>query len=217
MTASSQSDPSQSTRSSKDSALIVIDVQNDFCPAGALAVAKGDRVVAPINALSSQFSNIILTQDWHPANHVSFADNQAGKSPFETLPLSYGNQTLWPVHCVQGSHGAEFHNELDCSRAQLVVRKGFRSHIDSYSAFYENDKSTATGLNGYLKDRGISKLVLAGLATDFCVAWSAIDAVRLGFDTTVVLSACAAIDLDGSLQAQLKAMQHAGVYVVDAL
>ena len=207
--------------SSADTALIVIDVQNDFCPAGALAVANGDRVVAPINALSNLFSNIILTQDWHPAEHVSFADNQPGKSPFETIALSYGSQTLrqtlWPVHCVQGSHGAEFHADLDCNRAQLVVRKGFRSQIDSYSAFYENDQSTATGLHGYLKDRGISKLVLAGLATDFCVAWSALDAARLGLDATVVLSACAAIDLEGSLQAQLKAMQQAGVRVVDTL
>ncbi len=214
-------DPHLIDPSSADTALIVVDVQNDFCPAGALAVANGDRVVPPINALSNLFSNIILTQDWHPSEHVSFADNQPGKSPFETIPLSYGNQTLrqtlWPAHCVQGTHGAEFHAELDCNRAQLVVRKGFRAEIDSYSAFYENDQSTATGLYGYLKDRGISKLVLAGLATDFCVAWSAIDAVRLGLDATVVLSACAAIDLEGSLQAQLKAMQQAGVRVVDAL
>ena len=214
-------DPHQIDPSSADTALIVVDVQNDFCPGGALAVANGDRVVASINALSGLFSNIILTQDWHPADHVSFADNRPGKSPFDTIPLPYGDQTLrqtlWPIHCVQGSHGAEFHADLDRERAQLVVRKGFRSHIDSYSAFYENDRSTATGLHGYLKDRGISKLALVGLATDFCVAWSAIDAARLGLDTTVVLSACAAIDLDGSLQAQLKAMQQAGVHVVDAL
>ncbi|WP_424948000.1 bifunctional nicotinamidase/pyrazinamidase [Candidatus Spongiihabitans sp.] len=204
-----------------DTALLVVDVQNDFCTGGALAVENGDRVVAPINVLCGRFSNIILTQDWHPADHVSFADNQPGKSPFDTIPLPHGDQTLrqtlWPIHCVQGTYGAEFHADLDRTRAQLVVRKGFRAHIDSYSAFYENDRSTATGLHGYLKDRGISKLALVGLATDFCVAWSAIDAARLGLDTTVVLSACAAIDLDGSLQAQLKTMQQAGVHVVDAL
>lgn len=213
--------PARINPSSADTALIVIDVQNDFCPKGALAVENGDRVVAPINALSSQFSNVILTQDWHPADHVSFADNQSGKKPFETITLTYDDrtlqQTLWPAHCVQGTHGAEFHQDLERNAAQLVVRKGFRSQVDSYSAFYENDQSTTTGLHGYLKERGISRLVLSGLATDFCVAWSALDAVRLGLNTTVVLSACAAIDLDGSLQAQLKAMQQAGVVVVDTL
>ena len=201
--------------SGADVALLIIDVQNDFCPGGALAVVGGDAVVAPINAMSARFANVILTQDWHPPEHVSFAGNQPGKSPFETVRLPYGEQTLWPAHCVQGSAGAEFHPALQRERAQLVVRKGFRAAIDSYSAFFENDHSTATGLHGYLRDRGISRLVLAGLATDFCVAWSAIDAAALGLDVTVVLSACAAIDLDGSLDAQLRAMREAGVAVED--
>ena len=203
--------------SGADTVLLIVDVQNDFCPGGALAVAQGTRVVEPINELSASFSNIIMTQDWHPANHVSFAVNQAGKVPFETMPSPYGEQVLWPVHCVQGTNGANFHADLDRKRVQLVVRKGFRTEIDSYSAFYENDRATATGLRGYLQERGISKLVLVGLATDFCVAWSAVDAVGLGFDTTVVLSACAAIDSAGSLQTQLQAMQQAGVRVVDTL
>ena len=203
--------------SGADTVLLIVDVQNDFCPGGALAVAQGARVVESINELSASFSNIIMTQDWHPANHVSFAVNQAGKVPFETMPSPYGEQVLWPVHCVQGTNGANFHADLDRKRVQLVVRKGFRTEIDSYSAFYENDRATATGLRGYLQERGISKLVLVGLATDFCVAWSAVDAVGLGFDTTVVLSACAAIDSAGSLQTQLQAMQQAGVRVVDTL
>ena len=199
--------------SDADAALLIIDVQNDFCPGGALAVANGDRVVAPINALSAQFRNVIQTQDWHPPEHVSFAANQPGKSPFETIPLPYGEQTLWPVHCVQGTDGAAFHAGLRRERVQLVVRKGFRPGVDSYSAFFENDHSTATGLHGYLKERGIRRVVLTGLATDFCVAWSAIDAAGLGLDATVVLSACAAIDLEGSLEAQLRAMREAGVKV----
>ncbi len=203
--------------SDADTALLIVDVQNDFCPGGALTVAHGAQVVAPINALSGLFSNIILTQDWHPHDHISFADNQPDKSPFETISLPYGDQTLWPAHCIQGTRGAEFHADLNSDHAQLVVRKGFRAAIDSYSAFYENDQTTATGLHGYLQERGISKLVLVGLATDFCVAWSAIDAARLGLNPTVVLSACVAIDLDGSLQAQLKAMQQAGVRVVNSL
>ncbi|MGI9311866.1 MAG: bifunctional nicotinamidase/pyrazinamidase [bacterium] len=196
---------------SADAALLIIDVQHDFCPGGALAVAGGDAVVAPINALSARFANVILTQDWHPREHVSFADNQPGKAPFERVALPYGEQTLWPAHCVQGSRGAAFHHALDCARAQLVVRKGFRAHIDSYSAFFENDRATSTGLHGYLRDRGIAKLALAGLATDFCVAWSALDAAELGLEVTVLLSACAAIDLDGSLATQLEAMAQAGV------
>ncbi len=203
--------------SDTDTALLIVDVQNDFCPGGPLAVENATRVVAPINALSDLFSNIILTQDWHPKNHISFADNHPEKAPFDTISSPYGEQTLWPVHCVQGTHGAKLHADLNSTRAQLVVRKGFRTDIDSYSAFYENDQSTATGLHGYLQERGISKLVLVGLATDFCVAWSALDAVRLGLDTTVVLSACAALDLQGSLQTQLEAMQQAGVRVVSTL
>ncbi len=203
--------------SDTDTALLIVDVQNDFCPGGALAVENADQIVAPINTLSGLFSNIILTQDWHPADHISFADNQPGKSPFDTMLSPYGDQTLWPTHCIQGSYGAEFHTDLDSSRAQLIVRKGFRSEIDSYSAFYENDHATATGLHGYLKDRGISTLVLSGLATDFCVAWSALDAVRLGLDTTVLLSTCAAINQEGFLQTQLQKMQQAGVNITDTL
>ncbi len=200
-----------------DTALLIIDVQNDFFPGGALAVRNADAVLAPINALSARFANVILTQDWHPPEHISFAANQPGKSPFETIPLPYGEQTLWPAHCVQGTDGAAFHADLTRERAQLVVRKGFRVAIDSYSAFFENDHSTPTGLHGYLQDRGISRVVLTGLATDFCVAWSAIDAAGLGLEATVVLPACAAIDLDDSLGVQLRAMGEAGVAIVDDL
>lgn len=196
-----------------DTALLIIDVQNDFCPGGALAVAGGDAVVAPVNAMAARFANVILTQDWHPPGHVSFAANQPGKAPFETIRLAYGEQTLWPAHCIQGGDGAAFHRDLRQDLAQLVVRKGFRPDIDSYSAFFENDRATATGLHGYLRDRGICRVVLAGLATDFCVAWSALDAARLGLEAAVVLPACAAIDLDGSLDAQLQAMRAAGVAV----
>lgn len=203
--------------SSADAALLIIDVQNDFCPGGALAVAGGDAVVAPINALSARFANVILTQDWHPPAHVSFAVNQPGKAAFERVRLPYGEQTLWPAHCIQGSAGAEFHPGLDCARAQLVVRKGFRPGLDSYSAFYENDHATATGLHGYLRERGISRLLMAGLATDFCVAWSAIDAAKLGLTVSVLLPACAAIGLDGSLEAQLRAMREAGVALLQEL
>lgn len=196
-------------------ALIVIDVQNDFCPGGALAVEGGDKVVAPINKMMGSFANVVLTQDWHTADHSSFASNHSGREPFETISADYGEQTLWPVHCVQGTSGAEFHPQLEYNKAQLVIRKGFRTAIDSYSAFFENDQSTATGLNGYLRDRSINSVVLAGLATDYCVAWSAIDAARLGLETTVVLSACRAIDLGGSLEAQISAMKAAGVQLVD--
>ena len=202
---------------SDNAALIVIDVQNDFCPGGALAIDKGDEVVTPINALLQSFENVVFTQDWHPEDHVSFAVNQPGTEPFQTIQLDYGEQMLWPTHCLIGSEGAAFHPDLDTSRAQMVVRKGYRSGIDSYSAFFENDHRTATGLHGYLKDRNIDKVVMAGLATDYCVAWSAIDAAGLGLDTTVVLSACRAIDLEGSLNAQIAAMQEAGITVVESL
>lgn len=200
-----------------NTALIVIDVQNDFCPGGALAIEKGDEVVAPINAMMDKFDTIIFTQDWHPSDHVSFAVNQPGSAPFETIPLDYGEQTLWPAHCVIGSVGAEFHSELDQTRCQMVVRKGFRSSVDSYSAFFENDHSTATGLHGYLTDRSIDTVVLAGLATDYCVAWSAMDASRLGLETSVILSASRAIDLNGSLATQIDAMKQMGVNVIDSL
>jgi nicotinamidase/pyrazinamidase len=200
-----------------DSAFIVIDVQHDFCPGGALAVADGDAVVAPINAMMGQFDHVILTQDWHPRHHSSFASQHDGHDPFTLITMPYGEQTLWPDHCVQGSAGAEFHDGLNCERAELIIRKGYRPAIDSYSAFFENDKTTATGLGGALKERGIRAVTMAGLATDFCVAFSALDAVRLGFDVTVVMSACRAIDLNGSLDAAVDEMKQAGVTLVDNL
>ena len=196
-------------------ALIVVDVQNDFCPGGALAVEDGDQVVDPINKMISDFDHVILTQDWHPEGHLSFASQHDGKSPFEQSIMPYGDQTLWPDHCVQGSQGAEFHSGLNWTKAEMVVRKGYRREIDSYSAFFENDKKTPTGLSGYLKERGISQLTMAGLATDFCVAFSAIDAASLGFDVEVILPACRAIDLEGSLNASMTAMRDVGVMLKD--
>lgn len=195
----------------ENTALIVIDVQNDFCPGGALAVAEGDAVIQPINALLERFSVRVLTQDWHPADHSSFAENHVDAAEFSTVQMPYGKQILWPRHCVQGSDGASFHGDLAVDRADLIVRKGFRPAIDSYSAFFENDRTTATGLAGYLKDRGVTSLVLAGLATDFCVSFSAIDAVALGFETTLVTDACRAIDLEGSLAAAMETMTESGV------
>lgn len=194
-----------------DEALIVIDLQPDFCPGGALAVAGGDAILAPVNALIAEFPAVILTQDWHPADHLSFAANQPGRAPYEVVGMPYGPQVLWPVHCVQGTTGAEIHPGLRADAAQLVVRKGFRPAIDSYSAFFENDHVTPTGLEGYLRTRGIRRLTLVGLALDFCVAYSAVDAARLGFEVTVIESACRAIDLDGSLAAAMTAMRDAGV------
>ncbi len=191
-------------------ALLVIDVQNDFCPGGALAVPGGDDVVAPINAMMDDFDAVILTQDWHPADHASFASSHPGKSPFDTTELHYGQQVLWPDHCVQGSDGAHFHRDLRTD-ADLILRKGFRSAIDSYSAFFENDQKTPTGLKGYLDTRGIKKLTLVGLATDYCVHFSALDAIRLGFEVTVRTTACRAINLDGSLATAKGAMKSAGV------
>ena len=196
-------------------ALIVVDVQNDFCPGGALAVQDGDQVVDPINKMIGDFDHVILTQDWHPEGHLSFASQHDGKSPFEQTIMPYGDQTLWPDHCVQGSEGAEVHSGLNWTKAEMVVRKGYRREIDSYSAFFENDKKTPTGLSGYLKERGISQLTMAGLATDFCVAFSAIDAASLGFDVEVILPACRAIDLEGSLNASMAAMRDAGVILKD--
>lgn len=194
-----------------EEALIVIDVQNDFCPGGALAVADGDAIVPIVNRMIQSAPHVILTQDWHPAGHSSFASRHEGKSPFETIEMEYGTQTLWPDHCVQGMKGAAFHPDLDWTRAELVVRKGFRPAIDSYSAFFENDRATPTGLGGYLKERGIRNLTLVGLATDFCVAYSALDAARLGFSVTVALEACRAIDLGGSRAAMTDEMKKAGV------
>lgn len=192
-------------------ALIVIDVQNDFCPGGALAVADGDAILPGINQLMSDFGAVILTQDWHPANHLSFAANHPGAAPFSLTQMPYGPQVLWPSHCVQGSHGAAFHHDLHIDRADLILRKGFRPAIDSYSAFFENDRSTPTGLDGYLRSRGIRDLVLTGLATDFCVAFSALDAARLGYGVTVRMDLCRAIDLDGSLARMTAEMSAAGI------
>ncbi|HMQ57007.1 MAG TPA: bifunctional nicotinamidase/pyrazinamidase [Rhizobiaceae bacterium] len=192
-------------------ALIVIDVQNDFCPGGALAVAGGDEILPSVNALIAGHDNVILTQDWHPAGHSSFASSHSGRAPFQAIEVVYGPQTLWPDHCIQGFPGAAFHPGLEWTKAQMVVRKGFRPAIDSYSAFFENDRVTPTGLGGYLGERGIGEVVLCGLATDYCVAYSALDAARLGLKTTVVMDACRAIDLGGSLAAQVGAMRAAGV------
>lgn len=192
-------------------ALIVIDVQVDFCPGGALAVPQGDQIVAPVNALMDGFDAIILTQDWHPANHSSFASQHPGRAPYDMTEMPYGEQVLWPDHCVQGSDGAAFHPALNSDRADLIIRKGFRRGIDSYSAFFENDRSTATGLDGYLRSRGLTELVMVGLATDFCVQFSALDAARLGFKVTVRDDLCRAIDLNGSLAAARAAMRAAGV------
>jgi len=197
-----------------DTALIVIDVQNDFCPGGRLAVAGGDEILPVVNRLIAQADHVVLTQDWHPAGHSSFASSHPGREPFSSIEMPYGPQTLWPDHCVQGSEGAAFHPDLDRTRAEVVVRKGFRPAIDSYSAFFENDHVTPTGLGGYLRERGIGRLTMAGLATDFCVAYSALDAMRLGFDVTVVMDGCRAIDLGGSLAAMTGKMKDAGVRIV---
>lgn len=197
-----------------EDALIVIDVQNDFCPGGALAVAGGDEIVPIVNRLIEGARHVILTQDWHPAGHSSFASSHPGKAPFEMVTMPYGEQTLWPDHCVQGSPGAEFHPGLRWTTAELVIRKGFRTGIDSYSAFFENDRRTPTGLAGYLRERGIAKVSLCGLATDFCVAFSALDAVAEGFSTSVVLGACRGIDLNGSLAAMTRRMRDAGVELI---
>jgi nicotinamidase/pyrazinamidase len=195
----------------ENSALIVIDLQNDFCPGGALAVAGGDEIVPLVNRLAGSFDHVILTQDWHPAGHSSFASSHAGKAPFASIQMPYGLQTLWPDHCVQGTRGAEFHKDLRWTKAELVVRKGFRKAVDSYSAFFENDRKTPTGLAGCLRERGLTNLTLVGLATDYCVAYSALDAARLGFRTAVLVDACRAIDLQGSLAEAEKQMRAAGV------
>ncbi len=192
-------------------ALIVIDVQNDFCPGGALAVAGGDEIISRINGLMDDFPVVVLTQDWHPANHASFAANHPGAAPFSLTTMPYGPQVLWPTHCVQGSKGSEFHKDLRTDPAQLVVRKGFRPEIDSYSAFFENDRQTPTGLEGYLRSRGVTALTLVGLATDYCVAYSALDAARLGFQAIVLEGATRAIDLNGSLVEARDKMRAAGV------
>jgi nicotinamidase/pyrazinamidase len=197
-------------------ALIVIDVQNDFCPGGALAVAGGDEIVPRINKLISAHDHVVLTQDWHPAGHSSFASIHPGKTPFEAIEMPYGPQTLWPDHCMQGTSGAEFHTALKWTKAELIIRKGFRKAIDSYSAFFENDHMTPTGLGGYLSERGVKSVSLCGLATDYCVAYSALDAVKLGLKVTVEIEACRAIDLGGSLATMLDKMRASGVLLKGA-
>ena len=197
--------------------LLIIDVQNDFCPGGALAVADGDAVVPVINRVAKRFDHVVLTQDWHPAGHSSFATSHPGSAAFETIDMPYGAQTLWPDHCVQGTSGAGFHPQLATDRAELVIRKGFRRTIDSYSAFYENDRSTPTGLAGYLRERGFERIFMVGLATDFCVRYSAIDARRLGFTTVLIEAGCRAIDLGGSLEFAWAEMDAAGVQRIDDL
>jgi nicotinamidase/pyrazinamidase len=195
----------------RDEALIVIDVQNDFCPGGRLAVDGGDGIVGPINGLLGEFHLRVFTQDWHPEGHSSFASSNPGKAPFEVVEMPYGPQVLWPDHCTIGSEGAAFHPELDTDAAELIIRKGFNPAIDSYSAFFENDHKTPTGLDGYLRTRGIEAVTLVGLATDFCVNYSAVDAAKLGFRVRVIESLCRAIDLDGSLEAAREGMRQAGV------
>ncbi len=196
-------------------ALLVVDVQNDFCPGGALAVDKGDEILPAINRLIDESEHVILTQDWHPAGHSSFATSHPGKKPFDTIHMPYGPQTLWPDHCVQGTHGADFHPDLQWTRAQMLIRKGFRIGVDSYSALFENDHQTPTGLAGYLRERNIGSLTLAGLATDFCVAFSALDAVSHGFQVRVRLDACRGIDIGGSMNTMLEKMQKAGVELIN--
>lgn len=197
-------------------ALLAIDLQNDFCPGGALAVPEGDAIISVVNRLVEAHDHVILTQDWHPAGHLSFASRHAGKQPYDTIEMPYGTQTLWPDHCVQGTEGAAFHPDLHADKAELIIRKGFRPEIDSYSAFFENDRETPTGLAGYLRERGITRLVLCGLAADFCVRWSAIDGRRLGFEVAVVEEATRGIDVAGSLAAGWREMRAAGAEIVSA-
>jgi len=190
---------------------VVVDVQNCFIPGGSLAVKEGDVIVPLINRIAKQFKHVVITQDWHTADHISFASQHAGKKPFETVKLAYGTQVLWPDHCVQGTDGAALHKDLDIPHAELIIRKGYRREVDSYSAFLEADKKTPTGLTGYLKQRGLKRVYFAGLATDFCVGWSALDARRQGFEALVIEDACRGIDVGGSLAKAWAAMQVAGV------
>ena len=191
--------------------LIIVDVQNDFCPGGALAVPEGDAIIPVLNRLAAEFAHVVLTQDWHPRGHASFASAHPGRRAFETIAAPYGPQTLWPDHCVQGSQGAEFHSALTVPHAELILRKGFRPVIDSYSAFFENDRKTPTGLAAYLRERGFERLTVCGLATDYCVLFSALDARAAGFAVDLALEACRGIDLDGSLARAMRAMAQAGV------
>jgi nicotinamidase/pyrazinamidase len=196
--------------------LLVVDIQNDFCPGGALAVPRGDEVVPLINRLATHFAHVVLTQDWHPAGHLSFASSHAGSKPYETIAVSYGAQILWPDHCVQGTPGAQFRQDLQIEHAELVLRKGYHRDIDSYSAFYENDRCTHTGLAGYLRERGLRRVFLAGLAFDFCVRFSAEDAKREGFEVVVFEDACRGIDIGGSVLATRQALAEIGVPCVQA-
>jgi nicotinamidase/pyrazinamidase len=194
--------------------LLVVDVQNDFCPGGALAVPGGDEIVPIVNRLARDFTHVALTQDWHTPGHSSFASAHPGRQPFATIEMPYGEQILWPDHCVQGTAGAAFHAGLSVAHAELVLRKGYHPQIDSYSAFRENDRKTATGLAAYLRERGFTRVTLCGLATDFCVLYSALDAVTAGFEAKVVLDACRGIDVEGSLARALDEMRRAGVVLV---
>ncbi|MFI5014253.1 MAG: bifunctional nicotinamidase/pyrazinamidase [Hyphomicrobiales bacterium] len=205
-----------SIKPAADDVLIVVDVQNDFLPGGALAVKNGDQVIAPINALARKFVNVVQTQDWHTKGHLSFASSHSGMKPFEMTKLAYGDQVLWPDHCVQGSPGAAFSHKLDLPMVQLVIRKGYHPNVDSYSAFLEADHATKTGLAGYLSERGIKRCFVAGLATDFCVGWTAMDAVKAGFETYVIEDASRGIDTMGSLAAAIRGMDAAGVKRVQA-
>lgn len=196
--------------------LLVVDVQNDFCPGGALAVPGGDEVIPVIHRIAPLFEHVVLTQDWHSPHHLSFASTHSGRKPFETVRVSYGEQTLWPDHCVEGTRGAQFHPGLNLPQAELILRKGFRPEVDSYSAFFENDRATPTGLSGYLRERGISCIFLCGLAYDYCVGYSALDARRLGFEVTVIRDACRAIDLNGSAAAMEKEFAAAGILLLNS-
>jgi len=196
--------------------LLAVDVQNDFCPGGALAVPGGDEIAPIVNGLARAFAHVILTQDWHPAGHQSFASSHPGKRPYDTVPMPYGDQVLWPDHCIQGTPGAEFRADLDVPHAELILRKGYHPHIDSYSAFFENDRTTPTGLAGYLRERGFKRIFLAGLAFDFCVLWSAEDARRLGFEAVVVQDACRSIDLHGSAASAAARLRATGARLVSA-
>ena len=202
--------------SAEEDVLLVVDVQNDFCPGGALAVPGGDAIIPVVNGLARRFAHVVLTQDWHPRGHLSFASSHAGKSTFDTIEAAYGPQILWPDHCVQATPGAAFHAGLDIPHAELIVRKGFRQAIDSYSAFFENDHRTPTGLGGYLRERGFRRVFLCGLATDFCVRYSAEDAQTLGFEATVFLDACRGIDSGGSLAAARQSFRDRGIREVAA-
>lgn len=197
-------------------ALIIVDVQNDFCPGGALAVPQGDQIIPIINKMIPSFDCVVQTQDWHPSDHSSFASNHENKKEYEHIDMDYGEQVLWPDHCVQGTEGAAFHSDLNTQQTHMIIRKGFRKNIDSYSAFFENDHETVTGLHGYLQSRQVKELVITGLATDFCVKWTALDAMKLGYPTSLALDACKGIDLDGSVEQALNEMKNKQVNITSS-